>query len=379
MNTDFDKDFVVHNYTTTATQPPQSLLYTAYELIRDARAGSTDWVDVTAASAPLIKIKIHIRVGQSKNVVQYPPFLANLHGYEKPLRDGERERQTDDDWGTPILDRLDVFALEDLDEFPSTDLSSLFTTPSEQKTISNPPRSVPRIPIEEGPLFAYIPQPHVHPSSHINLTGPLKLIPYTKTKPIPIPPRTGAFSPAPYSRSAWVVPIRGRPPWERCTAALVLDSACEAYIDDFKDREEIIWTRASVRAFWGFLLEIKTSGSAGAVGLSFHAAREAPRRNPSPSSDHTSHHAESHHTASAATPGYDGRSQPTARTATRASLSALDYIKVYHEGPNAMHLRNMLHLWAHSEPCLEGKRKIRVLRGAKLALVDERSRGILVS
>lgn len=67
----------------------------------------------------------------------------------------------------------------------------------------------------------------------------------------------------------------------------------------------------------------------------------------------------------------------TSTTNPRSLLSTLDYIKIYHEGLNAMHLRNMLHLWSYTEPQLS--RKIRVLKGATLALIDERSRGILLS
>lgn len=96
--------------------------------------------------------------------------------------------------------------------------------------------------------------------------------------------------------------------------------------------------------------------------------------------------------------------------ASRVSLAGVDYIKIYHEAAYAMHVRNALYIWwyehrehtnngtdAMSGTAVErrgddegagGKRnageggqlvKIRVLKGARLALVDHKARGLLVS
>ncbi|KNZ81086.1 hypothetical protein J132_03076 [Termitomyces sp. J132] len=144
---------------------------------------------------------------------------------------------------------------------------------------------------------------------------------------------------------------------------------------DFKNWGDIVWTPMSIRSFWDFLLEIKASGSAGAVGLSFHASRNVPSIS------------QSNHTVSSVVPGHqrsmvvsNATSQPESikpNVPLRALFLNLDYIKIYHEGLHAMHLRNMLHLWSYTEPQLS--RKIRILKGATLALMDERSTGILLS
>jgi hypothetical protein len=61
----------------------------------------------------------------------------------------------------------------------------------------------------------------------------------------------------------------------------------------------------------------------------------------------------------------------------------VDHVKLYHHAPNAMYLRNALHVWAYqADAPIEGgekPEKIRLLKGARLALVDERSKGILIS
>lgn len=58
-------------------------------------------------------------------------------------------------------------------------------------------------------------------------------------------------------------------------------------------------------------------------------------------------------------------------------LSVLDHIKVYHDAPSAMHVRNALDVWAYIVPGQE--HKIRVLKHARLVLVDERAKGVLIS
>jgi len=74
-------------------------------------------------------------------------------------------------------------------------------------------------------------------------------------------------------------------------------------------------------------------------------------------------------------------------------LSSVDHIKVYHDVEYAMFLRNVWDAWGFSLQAegVEGvldqdrrgesgtkMRKVRVLKGAKLVLVDERSTGVLL-
>ena len=67
------------------------------------------------------------------------------------------------------------------------------------------------------------------------------------------------------------------------------------------------------------------------------------------------------------------------------SLKAVDHIKVYHEVGYAMFIRNVLDAWGfggenEGEGTIKTKtKKTRVLKGAKLVLVDARSKGVLIS
>jgi hypothetical protein len=68
----------------------------------------------------------------------------------------------------------------------------------------------------------------------------------------------------------------------------------------------------------------------------------------------------------------------------RVPLTSVDHFKVYHHAENAMYVRNVLDAWGFPAP-LDGDgamgkmRKIRLLKGAKLVLVDEKSNGVLIS
>ncbi|KAF6751668.1 hypothetical protein DFP72DRAFT_1172079 [Ephemerocybe angulata] len=62
-------------------------------------------------------------------------------------------------------------------------------------------------------------------------------------------------------------------------------------------------------------------------------------------------------------------------------LTGVDYIKVYHEAGKSMVLRTVFDVWAFQVKDGSGKvgERIRVLKGAKLVLVDHLSKGMLIS
>lgn len=69
----------------------------------------------------------------------------------------------------------------------------------------------------------------------------------------------------------------------------------------------------------------------------------------------------------------------------RMPLALIDHIKIYHDTRFTMAIRNILDAWrfdavegttATGEPNIK---KIRILKGARLVLLDERSKGVLVS
>ncbi|KAF5384278.1 hypothetical protein D9615_003359 [Tricholomella constricta] len=227
-------------------------------------------------------------------------------------------------------------------------------------------------------------QPHVHPSSAVKAPREaLKQVPYKKTRPISIPPYISPFSPTSYMRSAWLVPIRGAFSWDRCTPAVMLDfSHAIPASSNPSTGDPISWTHSSVKSFWAFLLHVRENGTAGAIGLSFHASRNGTRMS------------QVINTVSSTLPGAEYQQDSAHSVATgavsiattapppRIVLSNVDHVKVYHDASIAMHLRNILHLWSYAVPTeiqSQALTKIRVLKGAKLVLVDERSRGILIS
>jgi len=149
-----------------------------------------------------------------------------------------------------------------------------------------------------------------------------------------------------------------------------------------KNGLSMTWTHSSLRSFWAFLLDVREKRASGVIGLSFHASRNDAQTS------------QTVNTTSSLIPEHGNQQTPephlifetgtiaTTISAHRVVLSNVDHIKVYHEASNAMHLRNLFHLWSYvvsPSTVSQPQEKIRVLKGARLALVDERSRGILIS
>lgn len=229
-------------------------------------------------------------------------------------------------------------------------------------------------------------QPHIHPSSQAKSPQTIKMVPYKKTSPIPIPPLMHPLpTPSQYARSAWLIPVRGNFPWDGSTPAVILDSSVQLPIPaDAQAGEPIVWTHSSLASFWSFLLGVQEARSVGSIGLSFHASQSYARVSQSTFSLNTT----------SLMPGAgnqgvlefntvsDRGSVTTTTPASHIILSNVDHIKVYHDTLNAMHVRNIFHIWSYTAQPLTSSNepeKIRLLKGARLALVDERSRGILIS
>lgn len=191
----------------------------------------------------------------------------------------------------------------------------------------------------------------------------------------------------PYARCAWVVPVRGLLPWEGCSAGLVINS---------EEKElEVTWTHDSLNAFWAFLVALKNAGTLGSIALSFHPAptmnivqRESLDESVGAKGSHEFNSDSGSNAISNSGSGRDAGAE-----ICRAPLSAVDHIKVYHDVGHAMFVRNVLDAWAFKRTGggEEGKtdtvggesmsvaRKVRVLKGAKLVLVDATSKGVLIS
>lgn len=227
--------------------------------------------------------------------------------------------------------------------------------------------------------------------------------PYSKAKPTAIPPYTTEtvveYLADSCARCSWIIPLRGSPPWEMCTPALILASS---FAQDAGKPEvfpsgpvqniigsevlqataEISWTHNAILDFWNFLLELRDAGALGPIALSFHA---------SPGENHS----------------LDSRKAPECPSPVVGSdpliettLSSLDHFRICHVARYAMQIRNVLDAWSfipspkvvtgplsvhdtmtHQYTATDSPNtaaKIRMLKGARLVLLDEQSRGVLM-
>lgn len=187
------------------------------------------------------------------------------------------------------------------------------------------------------------------------------------------------------------MPVRGTLHWEAATAAALIDMLDDTLpsgptsesAGDTQPKNCITWTHAALRFFWDFLLSIQQVNVFGNLSLSFHTA--PPHNfavNESKSIEFNSIGGGNRDIFSA-----EIATKSFAQEPFRSSLLAVDHIKLYHDVEHAMYLRNALDAWSyHSLPvCTDEEmaagqveaEKIRMLKGARLVLVDENSEGIL--
>lgn len=196
----------------------------------------------------------------------------------------------------------------------------------------------------------------------------------------------------PYARCAWVIPVRGNPPWPGCTAASVLDPEYEPSFGprgpsgtspDDALSGQIVWTQSALREFWDFLLKLREGGILGPIALSFHAA-PTPRQESVPVTSGTPAIAAGHAVETPSLVSEHASSSSTgSHAAPAAPLLGTDHLKVYHGARYAMRLRHVLYAWtfeARPPEKAEGVSavaRVRVLKGARLALLDERAKAML--
>jgi len=160
-----------------------------------------------------------------------------------------------------------------------------------------------------------------------------------------------------YSRCAWVIPVRGQLPWSESSSAVLLDSPQDPPAPPNTQMNEFTWTTSSVRKFWEFLIGIREARNIGSLGISFHAARSlssSPERSSRATRNVTTN--------------------TTDADLCEVSISSVGHFKIYHDWPRSSQLRNVLHAWSfESEGC-----KYRLFVGAKLVLLDNKSRGVMI-
>ena len=139
---------------------------------------------------------------------------------------------------------------------------------------------------------------------------------------------------------------------------------------------EIVWTKDAIRAFWNFLVDLRSAGRLGPLGLSFHAA-PAPQAVSSTRTTITRNRS----TANGTRLIEEQDTISGAQKVQRMTAHGVDHFKVYHDAVQSCRLRNVLNAWAFThddDQVVSGAvKKGRLLKGAILALLDEASRGVL--
>ncbi|KAI0327527.1 hypothetical protein GY45DRAFT_1110245 [Cubamyces sp. BRFM 1775] len=318
------------------------------------------------------------------------------------------------DWASKInTNEGDTWSLKDLDEFDHSQLHKRLLRAEEPRSTSGSPaliagdhsvnktskcslcpeegpsrkRKSPaeshehtppkRARFEEGSLRPLLPLPHFCPSPTMfdNPWPPLGQADVFKMPAIPIPPHGNTAVEEiirdPFRRLAWVVPVRGRPPWGATPAAVLSGSPADSSPQAPCDDPTLVWTTDALRDFWSFLKDLKDAGNLGPLSVAFHGATAIDSVSSIGQSHFGSHGQESGPQFSvrspASHPGTDSEHLPP-------SLHHCDHFKVYHDARYTRVLRNVLRAWSYQKAGM----KIRLLKGAKLVLLENRGKGVLL-
>ena len=209
----------------------------------------------------------------------------------------------------------------------------------------------------------------MHPSPFCSSPSPPKGRPFQKTEPVFIAPYL-TFSLPDDARVAWLVPIRGTLPWEHCTSAVFLDASHIIPIPSSSIADQVSWTQGSLLKFWNFLLRLREVGKLGSLGISFTCSLQSGT---SPATTEVDDH-HIHPDRLFLNVTSDTLSYPPE---IWCNLSMLDYIKVYHDAHCRLYVRSALDAWSYDTD--DGDNKVRVLKGARLVLVDACPRAIQIS
>ena len=290
-----------------------------------------------------------------------------MYSLVPPLIAGTRSTELKE-WGSPANEN-ELFCLKNLVEFISTDFTQ---APKRKLTDSEDTYSKKRKLIVK-PLNLLIPQvtaftlvkvfsddyqPHILTSPFIRpRSHQVDIAPYRKSKPTMIAPyKLPLDSFDEYSRCAWIIPVRGQLPWSESSSAVLLDSPRDPPAPPNTQLNEFTWTTSAVSKFWKFLVGIREAGNLGSLGISFHAVLSPDR----------SSRAVKNVTTDTVDAGL--------HKVSLVSISSVDHFKIYHDWPRSSQLRNIFHAWSFESE----EYRIRLFVGAKLVLLDNKSRGVMI-
>ncbi|CAE7148342.1 unnamed protein product [Rhizoctonia solani] len=161
-----------------------------------------------------------------------------------------------------------------------------------------------------------------------------------------------------WGRAAWIIPVRGRPPWDGCSGAVVS-------LRPIKERKKkiIVWTPASLRSFWTQMAGFRDTKRVGSLSMSFEAVPGKPEEPEEPK-------------------------QPSELKASRS----FEFIKLYHDSRVSLKLRTILQVLEFADDdrygvdasVLEGEPGATTMRrllgsSTRLALSDSTGHIVLIS
>jgi hypothetical protein len=142
------------------------------------------------------------------------------------------------------------------------------------------------------------------------------------------------------SYSAWIIPLRGIPPWKSASSAILVEES--QIFENDRHSKQILWSANMVKEFWQHLLNLRSLKTFGTLGL-----------------------------ALAHTYG------PSLETRRARYLSNIDHMKIYHLNDMSSFLRQELNTWSYMQRST-GKIRL-VLQERFLALVNEVSELVLIA
>ncbi|KAK7019911.1 hypothetical protein R3P38DRAFT_3551540 [Favolaschia claudopus] len=297
-----------------------------------------------------------------------------------PSNTAQRSLRYIPDWNVNLHFSDDIVDLGSLSEFENTDLKSLFvkSTPKRSYTEESVQQNAAkRRKLDMSSLCNVIAQPHVLTSTASGTPKKSSIAPYSKCESIPIPPHSLPLPPpVPYTRRSWIIPVRGSLPWQFATSAvIVLDGSKDPpEPPDPVTHDELTWTSAALRSFWAFLLILRDKHTVGPIGLSFNVTSNIVSYSQPSYTELSGMGAQPLFSHASTAPSVISSSHSGS---VGLPLPLVDHIKVYHDATQSMQLRTVFDVWAFEFG--QGRRKMRLLKGARLVLLDERSKGVLVS
>ncbi|KAG0697122.1 hypothetical protein DFH29DRAFT_164523 [Suillus ampliporus] len=411
---DSSLNLTVHNYSNDE-RPTLSYSDAILELGHDlAHAASSNlgWRDPSVSfNARLFELR-HDRLHQFSASPPQVPTARRTHVLK--------------DWGVPPSPSDDEeFALEALEEFVHTkpeasparpaqkryappdsridlrdrqsrDITHYMTSSTDQLSLE-PPTKRPRYDVAS--IANVIPQPHfvAGPSVDFPPLDRERLKPYRKSEMSLIPPYDVAsielFMNTLYNRAAWLIPVRGNLPWNHAACATILEPSQVSQrgvspqlpsgpVLQHDGTSRITWTHHSIVHFWKFMISIQEAKNLGPISLSFHTAPSDITFSLDSTLDLTGG-GDNQRVRLAQLRASDNPSDGFSDQLHHARLEATDYIKVYHDVKCSLFLRNILDAYQYipegTTTNLEtggSVTKIRVLKGARLVLIDDLARAV---